>query len=157
MRQLPEALFWWAAAMGFWLLTLSSVSLPELLFSAGCAVPCAVLAVVARRAVRGSWPPQPDFTRWLLPLPVAVVSDAVRVLSRALAALAGRVPTGEVRSIRLHRDRTAGRWRSHQAAAVVLVTSTPGTVVLDVDEESGDMLVHSLGAGSPSMEEVVRR
>lgn len=158
MRFVPEVLFWWAACVGVWLLTLSSISLSETLIAAGCALPCAVLAVVARRAVEGSWPVQPGWFRWFLPLPAAVVSDGVRVLGRAPGALVGRrVPRGDERTVPLHRDRPAGRWRTRQALATVLVTAAPGTVVLDVAEDSGEMRVHALGAGRPSMEEVVRR
>jgi len=158
MRQLPEVVFWWVACVGIWLLTLSSVSLPETLVAIGCALPCALLTVAARRAVRGSWPVQPEWTRWLLPLPAAVVADGVRVLSRSAGVLVGRrVPSGDIRTVRLRRDRPAGRWRTRQAWASVLVTAAPGTVVLDVDEDSGDMRVHALAAGAPSMEEVVRR
>lgn len=157
MRTLAEVVFWWAACVGLWLLTLSSMSLPEAAIAAGCALPCALLAVVARRAVGGSWPVQPGWLRWLLPLPVAVVADGVRVLGRGAGVLIGRVPAGEVRAVRLHRDAAAGRWRTRQALATVLVTATPGTVVLDVAEDSGEMRVHALGAGRPSMEEVVRR
>jgi multisubunit Na+/H+ antiporter MnhE subunit len=39
----------------------------------------------------------------------------------------------------------------------VLVTAAPGTVVVDVDEESGDMRVHDLAAGAPAVERVVQR
>jgi multisubunit Na+/H+ antiporter MnhE subunit len=158
MRALPEVLFWWAACVALWLLTLSSVSLPELLVAAGCALPCAVLAVVARRAVGGSWPVQPRWAWWLLPLPAAVVADGVRVLGRAAGVLVGRrMPSGRVRTVELHRDHAAGRWRTRQALASLLVTATPGTVVLDIAEDSGEMCVHALGAGAPSMEDVVRR
>jgi multisubunit Na+/H+ antiporter MnhE subunit len=157
MRQLPELLFWWAAATGIWLLTLSSMSLPEVLFAVGCALPCAVLTVMARHAVRGSWPVQPGWLRWLLPLPAAVAADTVRVLGRGAAVLAGRRPGGNIRTVRLHRDRAAGRWRTRQAWASMLVTAAPGTVVVDVDEDSGEMRLHDLGAGAPAMEEAVRR
>jgi multisubunit Na+/H+ antiporter MnhE subunit len=152
-----EVAFWWAVAIALWLLTLSSISTPEAVTAAAVGLPCGVLAVVARRAVQGSWPPHPAWSRWLVPLPVAVVTDSVRVLGRALGALIGRVPVGEVRTTRLHRDRPEGRWRTRQAAAVVLVTATPGTVVLDLREDSGELVVHAMGAGAPSMEEVVRR
>jgi multisubunit Na+/H+ antiporter MnhE subunit len=37
------------------------------------------------------------------------------------------------------------------------VTATPGTVVVDVDERSGGVLLHDLGSGRPALEEVVRR
>lgn len=158
MRTVAEVAFWWAAGVGVWLLTLSSVSLPEALIATGCALPCAVLAVVARRAVDGSWPVRPGWARWLLPLPAAVVADAVRVLGLATLVLVGRrVPAGDEHTVALHRDRPVRRWRARQALATVLVTATPGTVVLDVDEESAELRVHGLGSGRPSMEEVVRR
>src|SRR4051812_7595828 len=118
MRLLPEVVFWEAACTGLWLLTLSSISLSEALVAAACGLPSAVLAVVARRAVGGSWPVQPRWTRWLLPLPVAVVADGGRVLGRALAVLGGRrVPSGEIRPVQLDPDRPAGRWATPQAGA----------------------------------------
>ena len=158
MRTVAEVVFWWAAGVGVWLLTLSSVSLPEALIATGCALPCAVLAVVARRAVGGSWPVRPGWARWLLPLPAAVVADAGRVLGLATLVLAGRrVPAGDERTVTLHPDRPVWRWQARQAVATVLVTATPGTVVLDVDEDSGEMRLHALGSGRPSMEQVVRR
>jgi multisubunit Na+/H+ antiporter MnhE subunit len=101
---------------------------------------------------------QPQWARWLLPLPVAVIADGARVLARGAGVLVGRrPPAGEIRTVRLHRDRPAGRWRTRQAWASVLVTAAPGTVVVDVDEESGDMRVHDLAAGAPAMERVVQR
>lgn len=158
MRVLAEVVFWWAACAGVWLLTLSSVTLPEALIAALCALPCAVVAVVARRAVEGSWPVQPGWARWLFPLPAAIVADSARVLGRATLVLAGRrVPSGDEHTVPLHHDRPVWRWRAHQALATVLVTAAPGTVVLDVAEDSGELRVHALGSGRPSMEEVVRR
>lgn len=157
MRLAVEVLFWWAACVGVWLLTLSSVSLSEGLIATGCALPCAVLGVAGRRAVDGSWAPSPRWVRWLLVLPVSVVADGLRVLGHALAALAGRVPTGEIRTVRLHKDRPAARWRARQAVATAVVSAAPGTVVVDVDDDSGDMVLHALGSGRPALEEVVRR
>jgi hypothetical protein len=78
------------------------------------------------------------------------------VLGRAVAGLAGRVRSGEVRSVRLHRDRPGARWQGHQAVATAVVSTAPGTVVLDVDERSGGMVLHALGSGRPAMEDVVR-
>lgn len=158
MVLLLEALFWEAAGVGIWLLTLSSVSVPELVTAALAAAPVAVVAVAARRAVGGSWALRPRWTAWLLPLPAAVLADTVRVLRIAVTALAGRgVPGGRVREVRLPRDRPASRWRTRQATAAGLVSAAPGTVVLDVDERSGRVLLHDLGSGRPAMEEVVRR
>ena len=155
---LLEGLFWAAACLGTWLLTLSSVSGAELLTATVAAVPCGALAVVVRRVVGGAWAPSPRWARWLLPLPVAVLADTARVLAIAAGVLAGRrIPDGRIRSVELPRERPGTRWRARQVTAVALVTATPGTVVVDVAEDSGRMLLHDLGAGRPALEEVVRR
>jgi multisubunit Na+/H+ antiporter MnhE subunit len=155
---LVEGLFWEAACTGVWLLTLSSVSTPELVTAVLAGIPCAVLAIVVRRAVGGSWSPRAAWTGWLLRLPVAVLADTVRVLGLAAGVLVGRrLPDGEIREVRLPVDRPASRWRARQAGVETLVSATPGTVVADVDQRSGRMLLHALGDGRPSMDEVVRR
>jgi multisubunit Na+/H+ antiporter MnhE subunit len=163
MRILTEVVLWTAVATGVWLLTLSSVSLPELVAAVATALPCAVLAVAARRALGRSWSVDPSWVRWLLPLPGAVVADTVRVLGLAARVLAGRrIPVGELRRVPVRRDRRAARWAARQAAVAGLLTAAPGTVVLDVaDRDGGDgrpsVLLHALGAGRPRLEEVVRR
>lgn len=158
MKQLPELLLWWATGVGVWLLTLSSVSTVELIAAVVCALPCAVLAVLARRAVRGPLFPQQAWLRWLAPVPVAVVADTVRVLGLAAGVLLGRrIPEGEVRRVQLPRDPDEEKWQNRQAAAGIVVTTSPGTVVLDLDPDHGEMLVHDLGSGRPRLEDVVRR
>jgi len=156
MRQLAELLFWWAASMGIWLITLSSMSLPEVSIAAASGLPCAVAAVAARKAVGGSWPPRPAWLRWAAPLPVAVVADGVRVLGRAAGVLVGRrIEEGEIRPVQLPRERPAPQRQSREAMAVALTNASPGTVVFDLDDDSGQMLLHALGSGAPSMEEAV--
>lgn len=157
MRTFAEVLAWWAACVGVWLLTDSSLTLSDSLIAVGCALPCAVLAVAGRRAVQGSWAPSPRWVRWLVVVPVAVVADGVRVLGIGLTGLVGRRPDGELRTVRLPRDRPAARWRARQAVATAVVSVAPGTVVVDVDEDSGRMVLHDLGGGRPALEEVVRR
>ena len=158
MTRLAETVVWWAVGIGVWLLTLSSMSAPEVVAAVVAALPCAVLAVAARRAVEGSWAPQLRRLRQVLPLPVAVGADTVRLLGRAAAVLAGHpIPAGDLREVRLERDRGAERWAAHQATAVALVSASPGSVALHVDEKTGQLLLHMLGSGRPRMEEVVRR
>jgi multisubunit Na+/H+ antiporter MnhE subunit len=158
VRYLVEGVIWLALCVGVWLLTLSSVSTPELVAAVLAAVPCAVLAVVVRRTIGGSWSPRPAWAAWLVTLPVAVLADTVRVLGLAAGVLVGRrLPDGELRELPLPVDRPAGRWHARQAAVGTLVNATPGTVVADVDERTGRVLIHALGDGRPSMEEVVRR
>jgi multisubunit Na+/H+ antiporter MnhE subunit len=156
MRQLAELLFWWAASTGVWLLTLSSMSLPEVSIAAAAGLLCALLAIASRRAVGGSWPPRAAWLRWAAPLPGAVLADGVRVLARAAGVLVGRrIGDGEIRAVHLPVERPAPRRQSREAMAVALTNAAPGTVVLDLDDDSGRMLLHALGSGRPSMEEAV--
>jgi multisubunit Na+/H+ antiporter MnhE subunit len=158
VRELPEVLLWWAACVGTWLLTLSSVSTPELVAAVAAGLPCSVVAVLARRAVRGPLSPRPAWLRWLLPVPVAVLADSARVLGVAAGALLGRrIPDGDLRRVTLPEDRSERDWQNRQAAAVVLGSASPGSVVLDVDPESGEALVHELAAGRPDPLQAVRR
>jgi len=158
VTRLAETVVWWAVGIGVWLLTLSSVSTPEVVAAVVAALPCAGLAVAARRAVEGSWTTQLRRLRQLLPLPVAVVADTARLLGRAAAVLAGRpIPPGDLQQVRLERDSEAGRWAARQATAVALVSASPGSVALHVDEKSGQLHLHMLGSGRPRMQEVVRR
>jgi multisubunit Na+/H+ antiporter MnhE subunit len=153
-----EVAFWWAVGVGLWLLTLSSVSGQELVAAIATGLPCAVMAVLARRAVRGPLRPRPAWLRWLLPVPVAVLTDSVRVLGVAAGALVGRrIPDGDLRRVTLPRDDSAEDWQNRQAAAVVLVSASPGTVVIDVDPDSGEALVHELASGRPDVLAAVQR
>jgi multisubunit Na+/H+ antiporter MnhE subunit len=155
---LPEVALWWAACVGTWLLTLSSVNTAELVAAVAAGLPCAVVAVLARRAVRGPLSPRAAWLRWLLPVPVAVLADSVRVLAVAAGALVGRrIPEGDLRRVTLPRDRSAGAWQNRQAAAVILVSASPGSVVLDVDVDSGEALVHALTTGRPDVLKAVQR
>src|SRR3954452_3244747 len=76
-----ELLGWWVVAVGVWMASLSAWSGQELLVAAGCAVPCAVAAVGARRAIDGAWRAAAAVVGWVLILPAAIVVDAARVLS----------------------------------------------------------------------------
>jgi multisubunit Na+/H+ antiporter MnhE subunit len=158
VRQLPEILLWWAACVGTWLLTLSSVSTPEFVAAVVAGLPCAVVAVLARRAVRGPLAPRLAWVRWTAPVPVAVLADSVRVLGVAAGALVGRgIPEGDLRWVPLPRDSSAEDWQNRQAAAVVLVSASPGSVVVDVDPDSGQALVHELATGRPDVLAAVQR
>jgi multisubunit Na+/H+ antiporter MnhE subunit len=155
---LPEVALWWAACVGTWLLTLSSVNTAELVAAVAAGLPCAVVAVLARRAVRGPLSPRAAWLRWLLPVPVAVLADSARVLGVAAGAVVGRrIPEGDLRRVILPRDRSDGDWQNRQAAAVILVSASPGSVVLDVDPDSGEALVHELATGRPDVLKAVQR
>lgn len=156
LTHLAEVLLWSAAGVGTWLLTLSSVSAPELVTAVAVAVPCAVLAVLARRALQRSWSVPASWLRWLLPLPAAVAADTAHLLALAAGVLVGRrIPDGELRTVTLPPGGPAPRRAARSAVVAGVVSAAPGTVVLDVDD--GELLLHALGSSGPRLEEVVRR
>ena len=68
--------WWWAALVGVWLVTLSSVNPSEVAISAGAALPCAATAVAARRAMGTHSGHVGDYVAWLF---VGIVGRAALV------------------------------------------------------------------------------
>ena len=157
-QSLAETLVWAALLVGVWVLTLNAVSAPEM-GAAGFAGLCCGAAATAGRAGLGSrWRPSPGSVRWLLWLPFAVLADATRVFVTALSQV-GR-PRDEERG-RLRRAAVPApvdppRRAATQALATMAVSFTPGSYVVDDDAE-GDLVVHALVEGPPSMADVVAR
>jgi multisubunit Na+/H+ antiporter MnhE subunit len=53
---------------------------------------------------------------------------------------------------------TSFAWpETQRALAVLAISISPGSYVVDVDPDSGEMTVHSLASGRPRMDEVVSR
>ncbi len=111
---------WWAVLVGVWLTTLSTVNWQDLLVAAVVAVPCALAAALLRGVYRGCWRPANAWT-----LPSAVVRGCAALFSRHTALR--HIPSDPVR----------------KAVKTVIVSASPGTVVLDDEGES--LLVHDLG------------
>ncbi len=151
-----EVVWWWAAAVAVWTLTLSSVPAQELIAAAACGLPCAIAARAGRKAIAGSWRPRPGWAAWLLPLLAAVPVDAARLLLLTLRQLRRWEAEGELERVRLPAE-PADVAAARQAAAVMVVSATPGTLAVDSDPEEGMLVIHTLVSGWPRLEQVVRR
>jgi len=147
-----ELLGWYVVAVGVWMASLSAWSGQELLVAAGCAVPCALAAVGARLAIGGAWRLPAESMRWLLLLPVAIVVDAVRVLSWPLRSSSG----GSFRTVDIGTRGGTPLAAGRRAAASFALSSTPGSYVLAADEKAGTVTVHGLG-GSSMIERAVSK
>lgn len=143
---------WTAIAYGVWLMSLSTAPLQELLLAAACALPCGLAAAGARWAIRDSWRFRPGWFRPMLLLPLAIVSDAVQVL---FASLRPHPRSGRFQRVQTGATGDDSLARGRRALITGLVTVTPGSYVLDVDPDSGEMLVHSLSFRGPRMERTV--
>jgi multisubunit Na+/H+ antiporter MnhE subunit len=142
-----ELLAWWGVTTGVWIVSLSAYASQDLVAALACGLPCAVMAVLARRAVRLAARPPAETLRWLGALPWSIAVDTVRVLalpwrpaSRSSAGRFRRTPLGP-----LGESATAvGR----RTAAALLISATPGSYVVDVDPDTGTALVHAVGPRS---------
>jgi multisubunit Na+/H+ antiporter MnhE subunit len=152
-----EVAWWWGAAVGIWLITLSSVTTPELVVAAACGVPCALAAWAGRRAMRHRWRPRPRWALWLVPLAASIIADEARLLRLALLRPSHTGPVGEWRRIQLPGGEPDAVASAHRALASVTVSATPGTFVVDGDPEEDRLVIHSLVRGWPHLDRVVRR
>lgn len=152
-----EIVWWWAAAVAIWALTLSSVSNPELITAAACGLPCALAARAGRKAAGGDWRPRWRWAWWIGPLAVAVPADAVRLLIVTIRRLVTRESPGELQEIEMPAGEPRDVAAARHAMAIMTVSASPGTFVVDSDPEEDKIVIHSLVTGPPSLEQVVRK
>jgi multisubunit Na+/H+ antiporter MnhE subunit len=149
-----EVVVWWGLAFGIWLMSLSATSGQEFLVAALASLPCGLAAAAARRAIEQSWAVTPSALKPLLLVPVAIFTDAAQVLA---APIANRARGGRFETIPTNAAGDTAQARGRRALATAWVSITPGTFVLDVDPDSGAMLVHSLAFRGPRVANFVAR
>jgi multisubunit Na+/H+ antiporter MnhE subunit len=152
MNGLVEVLVWWVVLVLVWLASLTSTSVPELVAAAVCAVPCALAARWARLSAGNAWRPRVRWLAWLRAVPVSVVSDTARVFGVVLRRLRGERVTGDFRTLPVCSDDEGTR-----AVATVLVSATPGTVVVDAPPGENVLVAHTLVDGPSAVERAVSR
>lgn len=152
-----EVLWWWGACTGIWLLTLSSVTAPELTVAAACGLPCALAARAGRRAVGDMWRPRPAWLAWLAVLPASVAADSAR-LARLLVQTGGRpADPGRLRDIQLPGSEPGPVAAARRALGSLVISASPGTVVVDSDPGGSRLTVHALAGGWPGLDQVAGR
>jgi multisubunit Na+/H+ antiporter MnhE subunit len=142
-----ETLTWWVVLVLVWVASLTTVSVRELVVAAVVAVPCALTAARARRALASDPRVSVRWLRGVVRLPAAVVAETFAVWRAAL-----RASRGTTREVRLGQQKS----RARQAVGVILLAAAPGTVVIDVDREANVVLVHGLDDPEGAMERAVR-
>lgn len=153
MRALLEITAWWVILVLVWIATLTAVTVQELVAAGVLAVPCAVLARLGRQATGIHWPMRAVWFRWPLRLPWAVLHDTVAVL--ALAFRRDNPQDDRFSEVPLPDQDSDSVRAAQDAAATVLLSSAPGSVVVDADEDR--LLVHELPIGSTDLDRAVRR
>jgi multisubunit Na+/H+ antiporter MnhE subunit len=143
---------WWAVLVLVWVSSLNTVTWQELAVAVVAAALCAGVTVAARRMVPRRRLPRAAWLRGLRLLPWLVLTETFLVWRTAFRQLRHRPASEVTRELRLGGGRSAAR----QAAAVMLLAATPGTVVVDVDSRANVVLLHSFTTSEGAMERAVR-
>lgn len=148
-RDLGEPAMWWVVLFAFYLAIISTISLTEIVVGAVAAAACAIAAVASRRTLLAagndeSHRPRARWLRWLVPLPLQIVTGSVRLLR----------PRGEFAEVRLPEDSRAAVRRGF---AVLALSVAPNGYVADVDPERNILVVHRLDGRPTALEREVTR
>jgi len=146
---------WWAMLVGMWLLTLSSFNTEDFVVAAGCAVPCAVAALMARAAFGGRWSFRMSWLGWSGPLARSALVDAVRVLSVALRHPGAGRSIGHLVEVPLPEEAAEALAAGRESAAELTLSMTPGSFVVHGDPDR--LVVHSLLRGEPALARTVTK
>lgn len=145
-----EIAAWTVLLWGVWLLSLSAVGTPDLVVGGSCALGCGACAAAARRAIRQRWWPSWQDVAPAALLPVAVLVDTVAVLTSPLRPGARR---GELQTVQVGAAGHGPRQAARRALVATIVSATPATVVLDVDDTKGTVVVHAMRSPGPSLQD----
>jgi multisubunit Na+/H+ antiporter MnhE subunit len=145
-----EVTAWAAACVGIWLLTLSSVTVPDLCLAVPAGMLCGVLAAAGRRLAGGRWQPQLRWAVWLLTLPVAVIADTIGVWRAAARAAFDPGQRARERLLQLPGGEPDDVAATRRGIATLAFSASPGSYVLDFDPDRRELLIHTLADSAPS-------
>lgn len=149
-----EIAVWWLLLFGLWLITLSSMSVAEAVTAAVVALLCAVVARAGRRASKVDWRPELAWLTWFAMVPIVLCVDTVRLF--AATATRGRNIPQRFEKLELPGDRSDARADARRAAAVLALSATPGSVVLDAAPDR-PLVLHVVVSGRPRLDERIGR
>lgn len=156
---LGEILVWWVLTAAVWLATVTSLTSAELAVAVACTLPCAVAARAARRANRGRWRFRIGWLRWvaivMLEVPVQTAQAWAYAL-KALPAISVRRRRGVISEVALPPEPEPVA-AARRAAVVLAFATTPGTIVLESDPCSGNVLLHRARPGRGRLGQAVQR
>jgi len=153
VRAVAEVLVWWAVLVLVWLGTLTAFSYEELTVAALLAVPCAIAGRLGRRAAGVGWSVRAGWARRLPHLPWAIVHDTVAMLG--LAVRADRPRDDDFDELPLANEPTTARQAGHEALATAALSATPGSVVVDANEDR--LFVHTVPIHRTGLRRAVSR
>jgi multisubunit Na+/H+ antiporter MnhE subunit len=150
---LREGSAWFVLLAGFYFALVTEHDWPEIVTGLVAAVAGAAVAVASGAAQRGLHRPAWRWSAWLIPLPLQVVTDTFRLAVLLARHILGRGRTdvrGGTRELRLNQPEDDARASALRAAGGWILSYSPCSYVVDVDDTKGTMLLHDLGGGGRS-------
>ena len=150
---------WWVLSMLLWLLFTSTLNRAEAVVGVGASMIAATAAEVARAKTAFGFRPRLRWFRHTVRLPWSIVKDTWTVFAVLAAHATGRRRVrGQLRAVRFHHGRPGDPVASARRALVTAgVTMSPNTIVVGVDPDRDDLLVHQLSAAPDDLEELLGR
>lgn len=155
MKAFIETACWFAAGMLLWLVTVSTITVTELIVAAATSAACGTFATAARRITGLRARPTRAWLRWAALVPVQAVTDTARLVAWLATGAHERSETDATAELHVAAG-TSPVAVGARAAVVGMVSATPGSVALDADD-GGRLLVHRLVGGWPELDERVTR
>src|SRR4051794_31356095 len=142
--RIVELTTWWALIVLAELALVSSLDLPEVLAALAIGLAAAVGATAGRMATGASFRFRLRWLAWWRHVPGTVFRELPLV---AVAAVRG--DAGRWREVTMNAAGSDAEAAARRAFAAMTLTTTPGSIVVDIDPVSGVAVVHEFG-GSPS-------
>lgn len=139
---------WWALLTALELMLISAVDRYELAVALVLGLAAAVGTVGLRAAQPSAWRVPAGAARWLLLVPLEVVTGTVRVLAAAATGSRGTLDRLQLQGATGDDSAACGV----RAAVGQILNATPGSVVVDIDRDTGTLLVHHLGGRGSALE-----
>jgi multisubunit Na+/H+ antiporter MnhE subunit len=143
MRTLARFALWWVGLVLLWFLYQGEYNRIEQVAAASAAAVSATVAVVVRRQERTDIRLE---SRWLaktLAVPWQVVREFGLISVFLLRALR-TTRTGETRRLAFPTGGARPPERGRRTIAALAMTFSPNSYVIDMDEEAGEVVVHTL-------------
>ena len=144
--------------MLLWLLFTSTVNKSEAVVGAGASLIAATAAEVVRVKTSLGFRPRLRWFRHAIRVPWSILTDTWTVLAvLANHATGRRRVRGQLRAVGFRHGRLGDpRDAARRALVTVGVTTSPNTIVVGVDPDRDELLVHQLSPAPEELEELLR-
>ena len=150
---------WWVLSMLLWLLLTSTVNAAEAIVGFGASVIAATATELVRSTRTFGFRPRLRWLRAAAGLPFRIATDSVSVFRALVLHVSRRKRVrGSLHAIPFRHGRDGNaRESARRGLAIVGVTMSPNSVVLEIDPERNELVVHQLVSAPHDVEKTLGR